>query len=512
MELNIVELIEKNPIIQLSDTYQSKLLTKIKDAFNDDEQRLFVSSFYGYLNYNSKNDFAIDLDTIWEWIGFSQKVRAKELLEKQFILDIDYKCLLSVQIEQKKGAGRGGHNKEKIMLTVKTFKSFCLKAGTKKSGQIHEYYLKMEELLHDIVNEESRELKLQLESTYKHAQREKELIREKTILEQFPRNTQCIYYGLIDNNNDTTDQLVKFGNSNFLSDRVETHKKTYINFRLVNAFKVDNKTQIENAIKTHPFLSTLRCVVKINSVHHNEILSIQSITLEKLEELVKDIIVNIEYNPVNYMKILEENDKLKKENIHLTKQNALLTKYEIQGTIRPSQINELESADDEHVNRIYHPAVILLTEENKKLKIENIKLMKKYKITKQDYPEIIEPCNGVSTLTNVSTNYVVSDVEYNDITNSLKRIAKSADGLYRINGKVYKKCFGTRDEVWNETSFKTTGDLLKSDLLVNKLGKIVSKRKFISETQNNRLEAVNIGYKYAKQHRLECLATCDTGP
>ena len=115
MELNIVELIEKNPIIQLSDTYQSKLLTKIKISFNDDEQRLFVSSFYGYLNYNSKTDFVIDLDTIWEWIGFSQKVRAKELLEKQFILDIDYKCLLSVQIEQKKGAGRGGHNKDKII-------------------------------------------------------------------------------------------------------------------------------------------------------------------------------------------------------------------------------------------------------------------------------------------------------------------------------------------------------------------------------------------------------------
>ena len=43
-QLNIVELIEHNPITKLSDTYNSKLLTKIKTAFSDQEQQLFVSS------------------------------------------------------------------------------------------------------------------------------------------------------------------------------------------------------------------------------------------------------------------------------------------------------------------------------------------------------------------------------------------------------------------------------------------------------------------------------------
>ena len=118
--------------------------------------------------------------------------------------------------------------------------------------------------------------------------------------------------------------------------------------------------------------------------------------------------------------------------------------------------------------------------------------MKKYKITKQNYPEINE------NVSDVLSNHVVSDVEYNDITNSLKRIAKSADGLYHINDQIYKKCFGTRDEVWNEISFKTTGDLLKSDLLVNKHGKIVSKKKFITEKQYNRLETVNIAKQQKK--------------
>ena len=47
-------------------------------------------------------DFVIDLDNIWKWLGFSQKARAKELLDKNFKIHIDYKVLLCRQ-EQTKG-------------------------------------------------------------------------------------------------------------------------------------------------------------------------------------------------------------------------------------------------------------------------------------------------------------------------------------------------------------------------------------------------------------------------
>jgi len=89
-ELNIVDLIENNPIARLTNTYQNKLLSKIKDNFNDTEQQLFISSFYCYLNHN-KTDFIIDLDNVWSWLGFSQTDAAKRVLEKNFKLDIDYK-------------------------------------------------------------------------------------------------------------------------------------------------------------------------------------------------------------------------------------------------------------------------------------------------------------------------------------------------------------------------------------------------------------------------------------
>ena len=103
---------------------------------------MFVSSFYCYLNYNQKLDFVID--DVWKWMGFSQKVNAKSLLENQFIKDKDYTKSLLLQQKQTTPT-KGGHNKQTIMLTIRTFKLFCLKAGTKKAEQIHDYYINLEE-------------------------------------------------------------------------------------------------------------------------------------------------------------------------------------------------------------------------------------------------------------------------------------------------------------------------------------------------------------------------------
>ena len=310
---NIVDLIENNPITKLSNTYQNKLLTKIKENFSDSEQQLFVSSFYCFLNYNQRTDFVIDLDNIWEWLGFSQKVRAKELLEKNFIENTDYKLL---SLERKQKDTRGGHNKETIMLTVRTFKLFCLKAGTKKAQQIHEYYIKLEETLQEVIQEESNELKIQLETKtieLQNTEKNNKILREKTLLEQFPLNTQCFYYGIIDNVSNNNEKLIKFGNSNNLKSRVDRHKDTYTNFWLMNAFKVDNKTQIESAFKSNTIFSERIRTILIKSKNYVELLNIDGLSFTDLDKIIKDIITSIEYSPEKYVKILEENKLLKKQ-------------------------------------------------------------------------------------------------------------------------------------------------------------------------------------------------------
>jgi hypothetical protein len=91
---DIVKLLENNPINCLSNDYQSKLLNKIKENFNNEEQQLFIASFYSYLNYK-KDEYVINLDNIWQWIGFSEKSKCKNLLIKHFINDKNYKIALA---------------------------------------------------------------------------------------------------------------------------------------------------------------------------------------------------------------------------------------------------------------------------------------------------------------------------------------------------------------------------------------------------------------------------------
>ena len=158
--LDIVKLIEKNPITRLSKDYQNRLINKIKGKFNANQQKLFVFSFYCYLNYNNKSEFIVDLDNVWKWLGFSRKDPAKVVIEKNFIKDLDYKIVFQQSVENLKG----GRPKEQILMTINTFKKFCLKADTKKADEIHEYYIGLEELLHETIDEETQELREQLDN------------------------------------------------------------------------------------------------------------------------------------------------------------------------------------------------------------------------------------------------------------------------------------------------------------------------------------------------------------
>ena len=347
-ELNIVDLIEHNPITKLSQSYNGKLLTKIQERFSNFEQQLFVSSFYCYLNYNYKTDFVVDLDNIWNWLGFSQKVASKRLLEKYFIANIDYKKLLCDSTHQSLHI-KGGQNKETFMLTIKTFKSFCLKAGTKKADEIHEYYMKMEEIIQDTINEEGSELKFQLEQKNIQLQNktqeleqhkqvselEKEKILEQTLISQFPINTECIYYGKIDNktlgkenSKMYHENLIKFGQSNNLAERIKCHKKNFLNFKLIAAFKVKNKIQIENAIKKHPILSKrIRSITVENPNYEEEnyreliALDNEKFTIENIDKYIKEVIKENEYNIENYNLLVEKNYQLEIELKNIKKEN-----------------------------------------------------------------------------------------------------------------------------------------------------------------------------------------------
>lgn len=462
---NIVDLIENNPISKLSTTYQNTLLTKIQAKFTDTEQQLFVASFYGFLKYDATNDFVIDLDDVWRWLDFSTKQKSKMLLEAQFVKDKDYIILLNLQVKQSEHI-RGGHNKEIFMLNVSTFKRFCLKAGTKKADAIHDYYIKLEELLHEVVQEESTELKTQLEQNQillDKSEKTAEKIREKTLLEHFGRNTQCVYYGSIDNLSDTNEKLLKFGNSNNLAGRVAQHRENYTNFRLLNAFKVDNKTHIENEMKDHPLFVERQRTITIKSKKYIELLSMNDLTFTILDKTIRDIILSNECNPDNFKKLLEENKRLK----------TLIKEH--------NNFNHMNELD-------------LLRAENTSLKSQNLRIIKKYKKSNSD-------SDSDTVTTHEVQNY---GIVVNEIRN--KRQDRAADGFFHRDGQLYELLEGTRIDVWQGKAYKTSGGLIKKDLLINKDGKIVSKCKYIDAIRNNHLDVVN----HKKRQRMNSKNNSET--
>jgi hypothetical protein len=155
-------------------------LEKIQSNFTEFEQQLYVSSFYCYLNYNQENDYIVDLDNIWKWLGFSTKQNAKTVLLKNFVADKDYKSL-PMQLHSQDKAQHGGHNKESILLNVKTFKLLCIKSATSRANEIHNYFVKLELLLHEVVKEESEELRQQLQlSNERNQQLENQFVEIET--------------------------------------------------------------------------------------------------------------------------------------------------------------------------------------------------------------------------------------------------------------------------------------------------------------------------------------------
>jgi DVNP family len=78
----------------------------------------------------------------------------------------------------------------------------------------------------------------------------------------------------------------------------------------------------------------------------------------------------------------------------------------------------------------------------------------------------------------------------------MKRPTRSdADGKYHIHGKTYPELFGSRQKVWNGTSYKTTGGLVKDDLMMNKWRRIVSRKKHATAKKEMRLLKHGYGWK-----------------
>ena len=131
-----------------------ELYAKLAQEFTGEEQQTFVNNFRSYLSYDQNKEYVIDLEFITKYLGFTRKDHAKRILNKYLVQNTDYKINLprsgEVQIINKKNIGI----KETILLTPNAFKDFCMRADTDKSRRIRQYYIKMETILFQHLNEQ----------------------------------------------------------------------------------------------------------------------------------------------------------------------------------------------------------------------------------------------------------------------------------------------------------------------------------------------------------------------
>jgi len=385
-ELNIVDLIESNPITKLSNTYNVTLLEKIKISFSENEQQLFITSFYCYLNYNKEKDFVVDMDNVWKWLGFSTKQNAKMVLERHFKINTDYidgSLMRSHKRSDDVNHEKGGQNKQTIMLTIKCFKSLCLKAQTKKAGEIHEYYMKLEELLHEVMEEEAIEFKKQLTQKTKQLEQKTEQLEQKTaelkaipeqekhklIMKQYGTiNGSLVYVARIKTFEDGT-YIIKIGESRRgVRNRHNEFKQKYgSQVIFLDAFLVNNSAGFEKFLHTHDQIRPNKVTNLKGHETENELFLIgKNLSYQTVVQLIEANISSFEYSFAEYEKLKAENERLHLE-IEMLKAGKPVVSYE-------NDIKELIA-----LNKTLITKVSALEEYNQK-KVEPAKTMTKFDI------------------------------------------------------------------------------------------------------------------------------------
>ena len=77
---------------------KNKLINKLEEHFSEAEQKLYVCNLFLYLNYHAVNDFVVNLDNVWKFIGFSNKANGKRLLKQHFTENRDYKIVFILSL------------------------------------------------------------------------------------------------------------------------------------------------------------------------------------------------------------------------------------------------------------------------------------------------------------------------------------------------------------------------------------------------------------------------------
>lgn len=327
--LDFASLVKTNPG-NISLRFQGQLASKLSENFTSDEEKWYMANLYAYLKFHPVNDYVIDLENVFEMIGFSTKGNSKKTLKKHFVIDQDYKVLLIHLDKQVSSKGGAGKNQETVLLNINTFKKLCMLAKTGKGEKIRDYYLKMEMILNEMVVVQSKEFEEQLaknqltieakEQDFQHLQEQKKLEKHNLLLREYETCSSMVYIIKVKSYEDGS-YIVKIGESRQgIAGRFKEHSAKYEECEVLECFKVRNSKKFEKFLH-----ETLR-LQRVNNLENHE-KETELFLIGKnfsYKQLLDTIDRNIKYYQDDYM----ENENLRLENENLRLRSNLEQNYD----------------------------------------------------------------------------------------------------------------------------------------------------------------------------------------
>ena len=294
-----------------------ELFALIKSQMTEKDEELFMTSYYLYLQYGKDTTaFVVDFDIVWKWAGFSKVGNAKSLLIKHFIENKDYKKSASSFSEALLESGQkqnGGQNKEKILLTVNTFKKFCLKSSTVRASEICDYYIKMENIMHQYTEIQLKKYQTksnELQQNLKQSQIETATKRSEVLIELSKFKNLVYVCKLQQLENGST--IIKIGETSDIDARIKAlNAKFACKIIVLDVFVCDNSHRFEQFLHNSPEIVKY----KYTSVINNASSSTETYLIhnykqyDKIVKFINDNIMKFTKN-IEFMKLLIQDKKI----------------------------------------------------------------------------------------------------------------------------------------------------------------------------------------------------------
>lgn len=366
------------------------LLKLMNENLNTEEQKMFVKSFQMYLQYGDDDKaFVINLDDVWEWVGFSEKGKAKNLLIKNFDENVHYTILLAHSVKQKiQDDNRGGHNKETIMLTVNTFKKFCMKASTKRAEQVCDYYLKMENIMHKYTQDKlvcNNNLLKEKDKIIESKDKELQLLLEAR------KNSKHIsgFIYIACNLKEANKNIYKVGGTQDPSKRITNYNTGECDnaFQFISQYEVKNWILAEKLIHTYLQTQKFKYNKEFFNIELSKLIDIMNLFVTFVNELYQE-------NTDISTQIILLTNKIKNESLNKEELVKILQENKSGDNVTININTELPRFFDKDVYTRFANEVLRINKESKIATYELLDSFEKYTKGNSILPR--EPINGGS--------------------------------------------------------------------------------------------------------------------